>query len=194
MGFPKKKPSSSESESEDEEQGSRILPAPSPRRLQPPAAGLLPARASGVPSGDGAEAKAESEESEAVEDTSWPRLQVSEQKRRPRRQVRGCPRSGLRHRLQQKQAARECQCSPWCVTSSPSAPAGTATGLARLGKEALEAAPAAGPAAPHHVALPPQGLVALQAAEVLQVPAPALGLDALLHEDQLQGENSLLEP
>lgn len=173
-------------------------------------------------SGDGAEAKAESEESEAVEEASWPRLQVSEQKRRPRWQVRGCPRSGFRHRLQQKQAARACQCSPWCVTSSPSAPAGTSTGeegtllflptlwrlqgggpgrtdgvparLAGLGKEALEAAPAAGPAAPHHVALPPQGLVALQAAEVLQVPAPALGLDALLHEDQLERENSCWNP
>lgn len=65
---------------------------------------------------------------------------------------------------------------------------GVPAGLAGLGKEALEAAAAAGPAARHHVALPAQGHVTLQAAEVLQVPAPALRLDALLHEDQLQGE------
>lgn len=96
---------------------SRILPAPSPRCLQPPG----PARDSGVRSGDGAEAKAESEESEAVEAASWP--QVSEQKRRPRWQVSGCPRSALRQRLQHRQDARACQCSPWCVTSSLSAPA-----------------------------------------------------------------------
>jgi len=59
--------------------------------------------------------------------------------------------------------------------------------LAGLGEEAVEAAAAAGPAAPHHVALPAQGHLALQAAEVLRVPAPALRLDALLHEDQLEG-------
>lgn len=62
---------------------------------------------------------------------------------------------------------------------------GLPAGLARLGKEAVEAAAAAGPAAPHHVALPAQRRVALQAAEVLRVPAPALCLDALFQEDQL---------
>lgn len=232
------------------------LLAPSTRCLQPPAAEVLPgpgtvlpagpARERGVESGDGAEAKAESEESEAVEDASHPRLQVSEQKSRPWREVRGCPCSGFRQRLQQKQAARACQCSPWWVASSLSAPEGqlqvrgrlfpppcakthpphraaglwlrsppsprpacpgreaplcsapgsrgdggntdgVPAGLAGLGEEALEAAAAAGPAALHHVALPAQGHVALQAAEVLQVPAPALRLDALLHEDQLEG-------
>lgn len=65
---------------------------------------------------------------------------------------------------------------------------GVPAGLARLGEEALEAAAAAGPPAPHHVALPAQRRVALQAAEVLRVPAPALRLDALLHEDQLEGD------
>lgn len=110
------------------------LPAPSTRCLQPPAAEVLPvpgavlpvgpARERDVESGDGAEAKAESEESEVVEDASQPRLQVSEQKSRPRLEVRGCPRSGFRQRLQQKQAARACQWSPWWVASSLSAPEG----------------------------------------------------------------------
>lgn len=113
------------------------LPSPSPRCRQPPAAEALPvpavvlplgsARESGVESGDGAEAKAESAESSEVveeEDTSRPRLQVSEQKSRPRRELSGCPRSGLRQRLQQKQEARACQWSPWWVTSSLSAPEG----------------------------------------------------------------------
>lgn len=81
-----------------------------------------PARERGVDSGDGAEANAESEESEVVEDASQPRLQVSEQKSRPWQEVRGCPRSGFRQRLQQKQAARACQWSPWWVASSLSAP------------------------------------------------------------------------
>lgn len=200
---------------------SGLLPAPSTRCLQPPAAAVLPALVAwlaletGVESGDGAETKAESEESEVVEaaeDTSQPRLQLSEQKSRPQRAVRGCPRSGFRHRLQQKQAARVCQCRPWCVASSLSTPTrgsqvrargsptaahpslrqhgrtdGLPAGLARLGKEAVEAAAAAGPAAPHHVALPAQRRVALQAAEVLRVPAPALCLDALFQEDQLEG-------
>lgn len=64
---------------------------------------------------------------------------------------------------------------------------GVSAGLARFGEEGLEAAAAAGPAALHHVALPAEGHVAFQAAEVVQVPAPALRLDALLHEDQLRG-------
>lgn len=110
------------------------LPAPSTRCLQLPATEVLPVpgvvlpaglvRERGVESGDGADAKAESEESEVVEDASRPRLQVSEQKSRPWREVRGCPRRGFRQRLQQKQAARACQWSPWWVASSLSAPEG----------------------------------------------------------------------
>lgn len=65
-----------------------------------------------------------------------------------------------------------------------------AAGLAELRIEVLEAAAAAGPAALHDVPLSTQRQVTLQAAEVLHVPAPALGLRAFLSEDQLGREGT----
>lgn len=161
------------------------LPAPSTRCLQPPVAEVLPvpstvllaglARERGVESGDGAEAIAESEESEAVEDASRPRLQVSEQKSRPRREVRGCPCSGFRQRLQQKQAARACQCSPWWVASSLSTPEGQPWVRGRLFPS-----PCAKTHPPHRATglwlrSPPSPHPACPGREVLLRPAPERG-------------------
>lgn len=81
----------------------------------------------GVESGEGVERKAESEESEAVEEDearSFSQLQVSEQYGRPWRDVSCSPSSGLRQKLQQKQEGRACQCWPWWVACSLSAPEG----------------------------------------------------------------------
>lgn len=65
----------------------------------------------GVESGDGAEMKAESEESEPVEDSadSFSKLQASEQNRRPLQIVTSWPSSAFWQRLQQKQEALACQ-------------------------------------------------------------------------------------
>lgn len=80
--------------------------------------------------------------------------------------------------------------SPKIHQPHPARTDGVPAGLAGLGEEAVEAAAAAGPPAPHHVALPAQRRLALQAAEMLRVPAPTLRLDALLHENQLQGDKN----
>lgn len=80
--------------------------------------------------------------------------------------------------------------SPKIHQPRPARTDGVPAGLAGLGEEAVEAAAAAGPPAPHHVALPAQRRLALQAAEMLRVPAPTLRLDALLHENQLQGDKN----
>ena len=60
------------------------------------------------------------------------------------------------------------------------------TGVAVLGEHAVEAAEAVGPALPHDVSLPAEVPVALEAGEVLHVPGAALGLRALVREDDLE--------
>lgn len=78
----------------------------------------------GVASGDGAEMKAESEESEPVEEStdSVSKLQASEQKRRPWWVVTSSPCRALWQELQQKQEALACQCCPWRLACSLSTP------------------------------------------------------------------------
>ena len=66
---------------------------------------------------------------------------------------------------------------------------GVATGVAELGKLAVEAVDAEGLALHHDVAGPAQQFVALRAGKVLHVPRVALGLRALVREDQLMVQN-----
>ena len=54
------------------------------------------------------------------------------------------------------------------------------TGVAVLGKHAVEAGEAIGPALPHDVALAPQLAVALEAGKVLHVPSSTLRLGTLV--------------
>ena len=61
-------------------------------------------------------------------------------------------------------------------------------GVAELGEQVLEAGAAVGAAVTHDVALAAQLLVALQAAEVVHVPASALRLRALVRKDDLSAE------
>ena len=65
-------------------------------------------------------------------------------------------------------------------------PDGLSTGVAVLREHTVEAAEAVGPALPHDVALAPEEVVALEAGEVLHVPGPALGLCALVRENDLK--------
>lgn len=59
-------------------------------------------------------------------------------------------------------------------------------GVAVLGVERLEAGAAVGPTLLHDVALTAQHRFALKAAEVLHVPVAALGLRALVRQDDLR--------
>lgn len=59
-------------------------------------------------------------------------------------------------------------------------------GVAVLGVERLEAGAAVGPTLLHDVALAAQDRLALEAAEVLHVPVAALGLRALVRQDNLR--------
>ena len=60
------------------------------------------------------------------------------------------------------------------------------TGVAVLGKHAVKAGEAVGPALSHDVALSSQVPVALKAGKVLHVPSTTLGLGALVGEDDLK--------
>jgi hypothetical protein len=59
-------------------------------------------------------------------------------------------------------------------------------GIAVFGEHAVEAGQAVGAPLPHDVPLAPELAVALEAGEVQHVPGPALGLRALVREDDLQ--------
>ena len=61
-----------------------------------------------------------------------------------------------------------------------------ATGVAVLCEHAVEAAEAVWPALPHDVSLAAEVPVTLEAGEVLHVPGAALGLRALVREDDLE--------
>lgn len=61
-----------------------------------------------------------------------------------------------------------------------------ATRVAELGKEAVEAAKAEGPTVPHDVPLAAQLLVALEARKMFHVPRAALGLGALVGQNNLR--------
>ena len=65
------------------------------------------------------------------------------------------------------------------------------TGVAVLGKHAVEAGEAVGPSLPHDVPLPAQMTVALEAGEVLHVPGASLGLGALVRENYLKQNTNL---
>lgn len=57
--------------------------------------------------------------------------------------------------------------------------------VAELGEQAVEAAQTEGPPVPHDVPLAAQQLVALEACKVLHVPRAALGLGALVSQNNL---------
>ena len=61
------------------------------------------------------------------------------------------------------------------------------TSVAVLGKHAVEAGEAVGPALSHDVALPSQVPVTLEAGKVLHMPSPALCFRTLVGEDDLKG-------
>lgn len=63
--------------------------------------------------------------------------------------------------------------------------------VAVLGESGVEAVQAEGAAVPHHVPLPSQLTVALEAAEVAHVPSSSLGLRALVREDYLEVKERL---
>ena len=60
------------------------------------------------------------------------------------------------------------------------------TGVAVLGKHAVEAGEAVGPSLSHDVPLATQVSVAFKASKMLHVPSPTLGLGALVGEDDLK--------